>query len=146
MGSPVFRLESALRFRQGIEDKEQIRMMQASRAVREQEAAADELQREKKHHCENYPRQGLPVTALMQREVYLEQLNLRIARQQENVENARQQMEVQRTRVVEASTRKKTLEQLKEKSLAELHMQLSKNEQKILDEVGITAYCYRADQ
>lgn len=145
MGSPVFRLESVLRYRQGIEDQEKIKMMQASRAVREQEAAADQLHREKVRHFENSSPQGLSVSALIQREVYLEQLNLRIARQQENVEEARQQMESQRSRVVAASTRKKTLEQLKEKNLEEIHTQASKTEQKTLDDIGINAYCYRDD-
>lgn len=145
MGSPVFRLESVLRYRQGIEDQEKIKMMRASREVREQEAAADQLRLEKVRHFENSTHQGLSVSALIQREVYLEQLNLRIVRQQENVEEARQQMEIQRSRVVSASTRKKTLEQLKEKNLEEIHTQLSKTEQKTLDDIGINAYCYRDD-
>ena len=145
MGSPIFRLESVLRYRQGIEDQEKIKMLQASRGVREQEAAAAELRLEKERHFENSTHLDLSVSALMQREVYLDQLDKRIARQQENVAEARQQMETQRSRVVEASTRKKTLAQLKEKNLGELHAQLSKTEQKTLDDIGITAYCHRAN-
>lgn len=145
MGKPVFRLESALRYRQGIEDQEKIKMVLASQVVREQEEAADQLNREKQYHYESCQTGGMSLTALMQREVYMEQLNQRIARQMEQVEQARQQLEVQRFRVVEASTRKKTLERLKEKDLEELQMQVSKAEQQVLDDIGVTAYCHRAN-
>jgi flagellar protein FliJ len=146
LGKPVFRLESALRYRQGIEDQEMIKMAQASQVVKEQEATADRLNQEVERHYENYRSRGLSLTSLLQREIYLDQLNQRITRQAENVEQALQQLEVQRFRVVEASGRKKVLERLKEKDLEEFQMQVSKAEQKVLDDVGIAAYCYRNNQ
>lgn len=145
MGKPVFRLESALRYRQGIEDQEKIKMVLASQVVKKQEEAADMLNREKQHHYEKCQTGGMSLSALMQREVYIDQLNQRIARQMEQVDQARQQLEVQRSRVVEASTRKKTLEHLKEKDMEELQMQVAKAEQRVLDDIGVTAYCHRAN-
>jgi len=146
LGKPVFRLESVLRYRQGIEDQEMIKMLKASQVVKEQEEAADQLKREKQRHYEDYQSRSISLTDLMQREVYIDQLNQRLARQTERVEQARQQLEVQRSSVVEASTRKKTLERLKEKHLEELQMQVSKTEQQILDDIGVTAYFHRANQ
>jgi flagellar FliJ protein len=143
LAKPVFRLESTLRYRQGIEDQEMIKMARASQQVKEQEASAERLNREKKLHYENCSSRKLSLTSLLQQEAYLNQLNQRISQQAERLENARQQMETQRTRVVEASTRKKTLERLKEKDLHEMQMRLSQTEQKILDDMGINAYCHK---
>jgi len=146
LGKPVFKLESALKYRQGIEDQEKIRMVQVSQVVREEEAAADRLNQEKQRHFKNCNGRGMSVTTLMQREIYVDQLNQRISRQAEQVEQARQQLEIQRFRVIEASTRKKSLEYLKDKNLEELRTQASKAEQKVMDDLGVTAYCNRANQ
>jgi|LSQX01.2.fsa_nt_gb flagellar export protein FliJ len=45
-----------------------------------------------------------------------------------------------RSRVVDATSKRKVLESLKDKKVEEYHQLLSQAEQKLLDEVGITAY------
>lgn len=144
MSKFIFQLESALKYRRNIEEQETIHLARAKHKVQAEEGLATKLDLEKREHLSSYsPNTKVNLTAMQQQEAYLSLLDLRIKKQLDKVEQAQKNFGVQRNRVVEASTKRKSLETLKEKSLDEYRLELSKAEQNMLDDIGITAYCHK---
>jgi flagellar FliJ protein len=139
----IFQLESALKYRRNIEEQETLRLAQAKQKVQTEEGFVIKLKREKREHLNTYDSSQTNLTNMQQQEAYLSWLDLRIKKQMEKVDQARKNFGLQRHRVVEASTNRKSLETLKEKSLDEHRLVLSKTEQIMLDDIGIAAYCHK---
>ncbi len=144
MGKFVFQLESALKYRRNIEEQETLHLVQAKQKVLAEESRAIKLRLEKSEHLNKYDPQKINLTTMQQHEAYLCGLDLRIEKQLDKVDQANQHFGVQRHRVVEASTKRKSLETLKEKSWDEHRLVLAKAEQIMLDDIGTSAYCHKA--
>ncbi|MEA4924161.1 MAG: flagellar export protein FliJ [Syntrophomonadaceae bacterium] len=144
MSKFTFQLESALRYRQNIEEQEAARLAQARQKVLAEENTAFKLKQEKQSHLRTYNPPRVSLTAMQQQEAYVSWLDRRIKEQQQKVELARQNFGVQRHRVVEAATKRKSLETLKERSWKEYKAVIAKSEQIILDDIGISAYCHKS--
>jgi flagellar export protein FliJ len=139
----VFQLESALKYRRNMEEQETLLLVQARQKVATEESRAIQLKLEKSEHLNTYDPQRTSLTAMQQQEAYLSGLDFRIEKQLDKVDQAKKHFGVQRHKVVEASTKRKSLETLKEKSLDEHRSVVSKTEQIMLDDIGIAAYCHR---
>ena len=136
-----FSLENALKYRQSIEEKEIYLLARAMQNVYVEENASNMLNLEKERHLSTYDLSKLNLTTMQQNESYLTSLDLRIINQMEKLEQAKGTCKNQRDQAVIASTKRKTLERLKEKHLDEHRLVLSKAEQNLLDDIGIVAYC-----
>ena len=77
---------------------------------------------------------------------YLESLERKIARTYANLDTQREAVEAAREALVEASRKRKLLEKLKDKRLAEFKKEEGVAEQKIIDEVGGTQSARRLSQ
>ena len=143
MSKFIFQLESALKYRRNIEEQETLHLVRAKQKVQAEEGLATKLNIEKRDHFNTYDPSKINLTTMQQQEAYLSLLDLRIKKQLEKLEQANQSFGVQRNRVVEASTKRKSLETLKEKSLDEYRLVLSKAEQSTLDDIGTIAYCHK---
>lgn len=141
-----FALENALKYRQSIEDREKELLARAMQKVQAEEKVAQKLNLEKQTHLESFDLYKVDLTTMQQQEAYLFSLDFRIKNQLEELEKANRTSKTHRTMVVKATSNRKILERLKEKHLEEHQLLLAKAEQKILDEVGIAAYCRKADQ
>jgi len=142
LGKFVFQLESALKYRRNVEEQETAHLVQAAQKLQTEEGLAIKLKLEKQKHLDAYDPNKTNITAMQQQEAYLSLLDLRIKQQMNKIEQAKKNLLMQRHRVVEASTKRKSLETLKEKSLDEHRLGISKAEQIVLDDIGIAAYCH----
>jgi flagellar FliJ protein len=139
----TFPLENALEYRVSIEEHETALLVNAMKKVQAVERALAKLNHEKQIHLSSCNNVKTNLTTMQQQEAYLTWLNLRIEEQLKKLEVAKKDAENQRNRMVEASVKRKSLELVKEKRLDEYHSVLSKDEQNMLDDVGIAAYCHR---
>lgn len=144
MNKFTFQLENALKYRQNIEEQEAARLVQARQKVLAEQNAALKLKQEKEYHLNNYSPNQTSLSVIQQQEAYLGLLDMRISEQQKKVDQAHANFGVQRHRVIEASTKRKSLETLKEKSFNDYKTVVSKDEQITLDDIGITAYCHKS--
>lgn len=140
----TFQLESALKYRQNIEEQESAKLAQARQKVLAEQSAALKLKQEKEHQLNHYNLNKTSLTVMQQQEAYLSLLDRRINEQQKKLEQAHSNLGVQRHRVIEASTKRKSLETLKEKSFNDYKSVVTKAEQITLDDIGITAYCHKS--
>jgi flagellar FliJ protein len=140
-----FVLENALKYRQSIEDREKELLARAVQKVQAEEKVSRKLNLEKQTHLSSYDLHKVNLTTMQQQEAYLFSLDGRIKNQLEEVERAQKTSNIHRNLVVKAASNRKVLERLKEKHLEEYQVILSKAEQKILDEVGIAAFCRKAE-
>ncbi len=145
MNKFAFSLENALRYRQRREEQEIELLARAIQKVQAEEVLSDKLKLEKENHLHSEDGKVTSLVSMQQQAVYLEGLDFRIQNQLEQLEQARSAFSNQRAQVIQAATKRKTLEQLKGKHLAEYEEILSRTEQNILDEVGIAAYNRRAE-
>lgn len=143
MSKFIFQLESALKYRRNIEEQETIHLVRAKQKVQVEEGMANILHLEKREHFNSYDLNKMNLTVMQQQEAYLSLLDLRIKKQLDKLDQANKNFGVQRSRLVEASTKRKSLETLKEKSFDEYRSVLSKAEQNMLDDIGTTAYCHK---
>jgi len=145
MSKFIFSLENALKYRVSLEEHEAGLLARAIQNVQIEEEESNKLNIEKQNYLNSYSYKKINLTTMQQQEAYLSLLDLRITTQVKKLEQAVMTFKNQRERVVKASIKRNTLERLKEKYLKEHQLLDSKAEQKILDDIGIAAYCHRAD-
>lgn len=139
----IFPLESALKYRVSIEEHETALLAKAMKKVQTEERVLAKLKHEKQTYLSSCHSAKANLTTLQQQEAYLTWLDLRIEEQLKNLKEAEKNLENQRNRMVAATVKRKSVELLKEKHLDEYRSELSKMEQKMLDDMGIAAYCHR---
>jgi flagellar export protein FliJ len=137
-------LDSVLNYQKSIEEQEKQLYSMAMEKVQVEKLSLHNLYLEKSEHLSLYVSTKSTLNTLQQKEVYLFLLDLRIKKQQEKYEKAKNDSEIQHTQMVLATTKRRTLERLREKYLEEYQLVLSNAEQKILDELGIAVYCRQA--
>lgn len=142
----VFSLENTLQYRQRLEEQEIELLARSKQKVQAEEVLSHQLQLEKQNHLQADDGQEISIVSMQQQAVYLEGLDFRIQNQLQQLDQAKRAFSSQRVQVIKAATKRKTLEQLKGKHLAEYQTMLSQAEQKVLDEIGITAYNRKAEQ
>ena len=135
-----FALENILKYRQSIEDQERELLARAMQKVQLEESLSQKLDLEKHMHLSLYDVHKSNISNMRQQESYLTSLDLRIKSQQKKLDKAIRVSDTLRVKVVNATSKRKVLESLKEKHLEEYRQELSRAEQKILDEVGISLY------
>ena len=135
-----FALEHVLKYRQNLEDQEKILLAKAMQRVRQEEGAARQLHEEKYRSISSFDIRVADLMYMRQHESYMSLLDLRIQNQQQQLAKAEKVCNTARVRVVDASSKRKALERLKDKQWAEYQREQLKAEQKVLDEVGISAY------
>jgi len=145
MSKFIFSLENALKYRVSLEEHEVGLLARAMQNVQIEEGESNKLNIEKQNYLNSYSYNKTNLTTMQQQEAYISLLDLRIKTQLKKLEQAVIIFKNQRERVVKASIKRKTLERLKEKYLKDHQVLDSKAEQKILDDIGIAAYCHRAD-
>lgn len=145
MSKFIFSLENALKYRVSLEEHEVGLLARAMQNVQIEEGESNKLNIEKQNYLNSYSYYKTNLTTMQQQEAYISLLDLRIKTQLKKLEQAVIIFKNQRERVVKASIKRKTLERLKEKCLKDHQVLDSKAEQKILDDIGIAAYCHRAD-
>ena len=145
MNKFAFHLENALKYRQRLEEQEEEHLVQAMKKVQLEEGRSTRLKLEKLNYLSSYDCHKISLITMQQQTAYLAGLDSRIEGQRKQLEQARKAFSSQRARVIKASTTRKTLEQLKGKYFAKYQLALAKEEQKVLDEVGIVAYCRKAN-
>lgn len=135
-----FALEHVLKYRQNLEDQEKISLAKAMQRVRQEEGAARQLHEEKYRSISSFDIRVADLMYMRQHESYMSLLDLRIQNQQKQLAKAEKACNTARVRVVDAASKRKVLERLKDKQWAEYQQEQLKAEQKVLDEVGISAY------
>lgn len=140
-----FALENILKYRKSIEDQEKELLARAMQKVQLEESLAQKLDLEKHMHLRSYNVNKSNISDMRQWESYLTSLDLRIKNQQKQLDKAKRVSDTIRVRVVNATSKRKILESLKDKHLEEYRHELSRAEQKILDDVGISSY-YRKEK
>jgi len=135
-----FALENILKYRQSIEDQEKELLARAMQKVQMEESLAQKLELEKHTHLSSYDVISSNIVKMRQQESYMASLELRIKNQQKQLDKAKSASDNIRVRVVKATSNRKILESLKEQHLTGYRQELDRAEQKILDEVGISAY------
>ena len=136
-----FVLENVLKYRKSIEDQEKELLARAMQKVQQERILSQELNREKHSFLSSYKVDQCRIGDMSHRDFYLNSLDLRIKDQQVLLDKAIKASNIIRIRLVDATAKRKILEGLKDKQFEEHRQVLSRAEQKILDEVGISAYC-----
>ena len=135
-----FVLDNILKFRQSIEDQEKELLARAMQKVQMEESMARKLDIEKHMHLSSYDAHTSNIGKMRQQESYMTSLDIRIKNQQKQLDKAKSVSDSIRVKVVKATSNRKILESLKDKYLTGYRQELSRAEQKILDEVGISSY------
>jgi len=135
-----FALDNILKYRQSIEDQEKELLARAMQKVQMEESLAQKLELEKHVHLRSYNVVNSNIVNMRQQESYMASLELRIKNQQKQLDKAKSASDNIRVKVVKATSNRKILERLKEQHLIGYRQELDRAEQKILDEVGISAY------
>lgn len=136
-----FALENVLKYRKSIEDQEKELLARAMNRVEQEERLSQELDEEKRGFIKSYNIDQCQIGDMSHRDFYLTSLDKRIKNQQVQLDKAIKVSNNIRIKVVDATAKRKVLESLKDKQLEEYRELLSRAEQKILDEVGISSYC-----
>jgi flagellar FliJ protein len=138
-----FRLETLLKFRRLQEEQAQIKLAEATAAyVAEQERLAG-LEEELADHVADYRRrlrEPVTVATLKMFRDYYDKLKGTIAHQQERVAAADQIRRECLAALAAAAKARKLVEKLKEKRLAQYQAETLREEQKLLDELGLQAF------
>lgn len=137
----TFSLENILKYRQSIEAQERELLARALQKEHLEESRVQELAREKYTYLSTYDFHKSNINNMRQQESYLTSLDLRIENQQQQLDQAKRLSNTLRVKVVTATSDRKILENLKERHLEEYRLELSRTQQKILDDVGISSYC-----
>lgn len=138
-----FRLETLLKIRRMKEEEAQIFVAQATVRVQEEQALLQELENDKVgliHHFRDSQRQVLTVETLKNYQLYFDKLTRDIHTQTLNVENAHLYRNECLDRLSSATQERKVVEKLREKHLAEYQAETLKEEQQVLDELGLKTH------
>lgn len=136
-----FALENVLKYRKSIEDQEKELLARAMNRVEQEERLSQELDEEKRGFIKSCNIDQCQIGDMSHRDFYLTSLDKRIKNQQVQLDKAIKVSNNIRIKVVDATAKRKVLESLKDKQLEEYRELLSRAEQKLLDEVGISSYC-----
>lgn len=136
-----FTLENVLKYRKSIEDQEKELLARARQKVQQEEKLSQELDEEKSGFLKSYSIDQYHIGDMSHRDFYLTSLDLRIKNQQVQLDKAIKTSNTLRIRVLDATVKRKILESLKDQKFEEYRHLLAQAEQKVLDEVGISAYC-----
>lgn len=137
----VFRLESILGYRKGVEDekKRDFALAQAAVVKRQREIAALEGERER-HKLLLSSRQlaGAGRDEVLLFEGYISNLWLKIIRAGHELAKLGQESEKKRLVLVEARRKRKALELLKERRRRDYMTELGRDEQKLIDDIRLS--------
>jgi flagellar FliJ protein len=115
-------------------------LTQSIQKVQQEEKLSQELANEKHSFLNSCDPTQCDIGDIRHRDYYLTSLDSRIKSQHTQLDNAKKTSNIIRLRVVDATSRRKILENLKDKKIEEYHQLFSQTEQKMLDEVGINTY------
>ncbi|WP_227767244.1 flagellar export protein FliJ [Zhaonella formicivorans] len=145
-----FHLESVLNYRLLKEDEAKQRLAQAQKlASRHMELLAafqKELDEEQGRMVSEGKGTGLEVTAALHRDLYLGSLQQAIEKQQQEVNRARAEVMTCRRLVAKAHQDTKVMENLKAKRWQQYSNEMDKQEQKVMDELGLSGFVRKANE
>lgn len=143
----LFSLETLLRHRRNLEEKERAQLSRLFAKFKSEVAHLQSLQA--KHHE--------TLTELAQKRVdgsehdeallfypYLDRLRHEMRRSEKRIAQLEQELEAQKTAVIEAKKKKRVLETLRTKKLKQFNAALDKEEQKAIDEIVVTRFAHKA--
>jgi flagellar protein FliJ len=139
----TFRLQSVLDVRQALEEKALVAFSDERGRLTREEEILSALLRERAGHVDelreasHHPLRAEQITLLVS---YLDLLRKKIETQQEAVRQATLAVETRRAELLEAVTKKKVMERLKEKQLAEFHWETRLRERRDLDEMAVLRF------
>jgi flagellar FliJ protein len=137
----VFQLESVLEYRQNMEDHEKNLLGRAVQKALAEEQSLDKLSLKRQQHLTACKSSEVNLTFIHQQEVHLQYIEAKINQSQEKLIEAKKKVKIHKRSLVDASKKRKMIEKIREKRLQEYRRDLAKEEQGILDEAGIAAYC-----
>jgi len=134
-----YSLESVLRVKRQMEEGTKLQLSQAIRRLRKEEEYLRQLilrqihYREKK---EQYARHGVEAPTLMLYDTYLRKLGEMIEERKERVASANRRVEELREELVKIMRDCETLEKLRDKKYREYKKEMTRTEQKVMDELA----------
>lgn len=140
-----FSLASVLRYRQRKEELEQYKLAETLQRADAEKRLVEGLITEKTEAISQGNVSEININMMCQREEYISYLDFCLEKQKKHLEEALEEVKRSRAQLIDAARERKVVEVLKEKKLEEYANNLKKEEQKLLDEVGIASYCRKAD-
>ncbi len=136
-----FKLETLLRYRVGIEEKERETLTRLNFKLHTERSRLDQLRA--RQHETRLELSRARAASTDDAEVqwyyrYLDRLQLEIEQNQKRIVQAEKEVEAQKAVVVEATKKKKVLDTMKTKKVKEFTIALEKQEQKVVDEIMAT--------
>jgi flagellar FliJ protein len=138
-----FRLETLLKVRRMKEEQAEIRLAEATAALVAEQGRLTALESAMADHVADYRRalgEPVAVATLKTFRDFNDKLKGDIDHQQVRVENAAQERRKCLTILEEAARDRKLVEKLREKRLAQYRAEAQREEQKLLDELGLQAF------
>lgn len=138
-----FRLESVLRVRAAEEEARKRAFGAARQEAQREENLLDEIRREIEDHdriAEDRESRPLNARDLAMHHGYSRQLERKREWQQSRLKRAEEMLDTRRNELIEATRRKKTLDQLRERAFREHAQAENREEQAILDELTVQKY------
>ncbi|MBI2900354.1 MAG: flagellar export protein FliJ [Planctomycetes bacterium] len=135
----AFRLDRLLQLRRMREELKKRELAAANRAVARQQQEILQLfvdEEETKTELRGLKTRTLDLVAIRLREHYLNVLNRRIGEAYRGLQDLQSKVAEKRKELVEAMQGVRVLERLRERKRAEYDLEVSREEQKFLDEVG----------
>jgi len=143
MQSFTFRLETLLKFRKMQKEQAQIAFWQATNQFQVEKQKLVELEIKLSQNIEqlrNYQQDALTIETLRAYQYYFEKIKYEIAKQNESVLASDEKRKECLRNLEEAVKKHKIVEKFREKKLQHYQDEMIKEEQKMLDEIGLQLY------
>lgn len=143
MQSFTFRLETLLKFRKMQKEQVQIAFWQATNQYQVEKQVLVELESKLSQNIEqlrNYPQDTLTIETLRAYQYYFEKIKYEIIKQKERVLTFDERRKECLRSLEEAVKKHKLVEKFREKKLQHYQDEMIKEEQKMLDEIGLQLY------
>lgn len=143
MQSFTFRLETLLKFRKMQKEQVQIAFWQATNQFQIEKQVLVELESKLSQNIEqlqNYQQDALTIETLRAYQYYFEKIKNEITKQKERVQAFDEKRRECLRNLEEAVKKHKLVEKFREKKLQHFQDEIVKEEQKILDEIGLQLY------
>ena len=132
-----FRLQKVLEVRELKEKKQQKELALVKRKLTSEEKELQRIQEKKNDFTQTMINIGKPsVSQMLSWYDYFITLSEHVDSQRSVIENSRNEVEQERQKLIQTTTDKKVLENLKEKFIHQINEEQNKNEQILIDEIA----------
>ncbi len=142
----AFRLETLLRYRKNLEEKEQAALFQLHSRLQRENNHLQDLQRKHQEILAELTEQRLAGADYGETSwfyIYLDRLRFEMRRSAERINRLEQDIQNQKTVLVEASKKKKILDSLKTKEKKTFVTAVEKQEQKSVDDLVVIRFPFK---